>query len=497
MELFAKVLLFLGAVLVAAATLVLLSAHLATRYQMDHSSGTWIAYALEARQGTLYPPLFDGQSFGGTRYMPLSISLAAGAMSVIRDPLVAAKTLSVVTFIALLLVTAMVLRRFGLPRLHVAGLVLLLPVTDIGLQSALGIRYDAIPAALQLTALGLLTFRATPKVTAAAAFCCALALLAKLTAIWAALAIAISLWRRERRTLLRFLVLYAAITAALFAVFSVASDGRLVENLGTLSGAGVDGAAGRLLRAPLRATRDLVHHGQAVWAVSAFALLGLAVAIARRCVTVFHVGAVIAAGIAALSYVDVGVQANHLLDLLVLTIVLSGQALVSLGAGAGGRQWLLPTVATLLSTILVTSWVAGPARDLEETVTVMTRHALPGQWKPKPLSELIGPSTSIFSEDPYLSIAHGKKPVVRDAFILLRLLRDNPSWKARLVNRIERQEFDLVALTSDPHTAPEFYMTSNLGPDVLSAIERAYLFKGVVDNYWVYIPRHPARQGPT
>src|SRR6187399_2526139 len=67
------------AALVAASWLVLVVAHLDDGYGMDHASGTWIALARYANDGTLYPPLYDGESFGGTRFMPVPILLQAGA----------------------------------------------------------------------------------------------------------------------------------------------------------------------------------------------------------------------------------------------------------------------------------------------------------------------------------------------------------------------------------------------------------------------------------
>ena len=62
-----------------AAWLVLGLSHLGDRYKVGHVQGIWMALARYAHDGTLYPPLFDGVRFGGTRYMPLPIVLNAAA----------------------------------------------------------------------------------------------------------------------------------------------------------------------------------------------------------------------------------------------------------------------------------------------------------------------------------------------------------------------------------------------------------------------------------
>lgn len=77
----------------------------------DHVSGTWMALAASANSGTLYPPLYDGHFFGGTRFMPVPILLQAGAARVSGEYLVSAKSLSYLLAAALLVLTFVLLRR--------------------------------------------------------------------------------------------------------------------------------------------------------------------------------------------------------------------------------------------------------------------------------------------------------------------------------------------------------------------------------------------------
>jgi hypothetical protein len=50
---------------------IVISTHLADRYNIDFMAGIWIALAKYVNSGTFYPSLYDGASFGGTRYMPV------------------------------------------------------------------------------------------------------------------------------------------------------------------------------------------------------------------------------------------------------------------------------------------------------------------------------------------------------------------------------------------------------------------------------------------
>ena len=66
-----------GLISVAAAStlgwLYLAASHLHDRYGALHVQGAWMALARYANEGVLYPPLYDGQRYGGTRWMPLPI----------------------------------------------------------------------------------------------------------------------------------------------------------------------------------------------------------------------------------------------------------------------------------------------------------------------------------------------------------------------------------------------------------------------------------------
>ena len=68
----------------AAGVALLALAHVDDRYELDHVAGAWMALAQRFADGTLYPPLYDGEQFGGTRFAPLAISLYGGAARLTR-----------------------------------------------------------------------------------------------------------------------------------------------------------------------------------------------------------------------------------------------------------------------------------------------------------------------------------------------------------------------------------------------------------------------------
>jgi hypothetical protein len=100
------------------------------------------------------------------------------------------------------------------------------------------------------------------------------------------------------------------------------------------------------------------------------------------------------------------------------------------------------------------------------------------------------PGTTILSEDPYVPVSLGQTPVVLDAFMLLRLGREQPGAILDLIGRIEAQEFDLVVLVVplEPLDQP-WWSEVDFGPDVVRAISEAYVFSGRTQGYYVYEPR--------
>src|SRR5262249_22638960 len=148
----------------------------------------------------LYPDLYDGEHYGGTRYMPLPFTLQAGLARLTGNYLVAGKILAYGTTVVVCVLLWIILRRVRCsPGVAIALLSLLL-TSHSGYLACTTIRGDLLPIALQLAALVVGTWALTPRCAAAAAGFCTLAVLAKVTAGWAPLALAWFYYRSNRGT---------------------------------------------------------------------------------------------------------------------------------------------------------------------------------------------------------------------------------------------------------------------------------------------------------
>ena len=121
-----------------------------------------------------------------------------------------------------------------------------------------------------------------------------------------------------------------------------------------------------------------------------------------------------------------------------------------------------------------------------------------------PLADRVDATDAILSEDPYVPLSLGRRPVVLDPFMLLRLDQIDPGAVDVLIARIERRDFDFVVTiepldgsdTSDltaavgdvPTEGDSWWNHYHFGLRVVGAIRRNYLFEGVVDGYYVYRP---------
>ena len=167
----------------AAGVTLLALAHVDDRYELDHVAGAWMALAQRLADGTLYPPLYDGEQFGGTRFAPLAISLHGGAARLTGETIVSGKLVSAVAFAAVLALVWAHLRRAELGRPESIALLASLLVAPVGLLAALGIRGDAPALALGLGAL-----------------LCALRAAGRAASCWPASSPARLRWRRSMRS---------------------------------------------------------------------------------------------------------------------------------------------------------------------------------------------------------------------------------------------------------------------------------------------------------
>ena len=479
-----------SALLAAAALLALV--HLDDRYRMDQVGGTWAALAKYAAEGTLYPPLYDGERFGGTRYMPLQIELHAGLARLTGDELLAGKLLALLIAAALVGVLLYVLvHELAVPVWVSLLLVAALVASPLGVLTVTSIRGDALAVVLQLAALALFA-RERRSYVAVAGLLCAAAVLAKLSALWAPAAIvAYLLLRRDRARLMPFVAAFALPLVVVLGLVEALTRGRFSDNVLGLSAASAYGPGEALRIVPTKLFTLLDIGADSLSLLLPLALVGLALAARGRTLSAYHLAFVAAALIALALLADPGTTYNHLLDLGVLTVVLVGLLCADHTRAGGFAALAVPVVALWAA---AGSYALGMHVEVREAVAVAVGRSS-ASYPREPLAGRIGTGESLLSEDPWIPVSLDRLPTVLDAYALLRIAEEHPEWRAELVSRLERGELDHVVLRYDHvgangriDLAAPWWQDQNFGREIVGAIARSYRFRDAVEGYALYEP---------
>ena len=469
-----------------AAVVVVAAVHVDDRFGVDHASGARIALARYAAEGTLYPPLVDDGHFGGTRFMPLPIVLHAAAASLTGEYLMSGKLVTYAVMLGLLAASGAVLWRARCPAALGAGLLAAVLCTSTGLLAVTGLRGDSLPLLLQVLAL-LAVGRATRAGAVAAGLLAALAVAAKLHALWAPPAAVVWLWRRQPRLAAWFTVAFLAALAVLAVAANLASEGRMATDVLGLALAGVSGPSG-VLSAPYRLLQLLVTRATAAWALFPAVVLAAAWWWRERRLSLWQLALAASLAVTLVVLTDLGTGLNQLIDPALLAVLVVGELAgrlhheddVAPGTAALGGLALSVAVAWVVVTGLVVT-VAPALRDAIQTARD------PSRYDPAPLAGVATADTRLLSEDPYVPVSLGQDPVVLDPFMYLRLAERHPAAARTLVERIRRQEFELVVLL-EPLSQRDWWSRYHFGTDVADAIADAYRFRQRVQGYDVYEP---------
>lgn len=476
---------------VLAGWLTLSALHLTDDYRVEHLQGVWLAVTDAARNGQLYPPIFDGEHFAGTRYMPLPILLNAFASRIAGDPLIGGKAVAIVLMATLLAIVVFVLRRVSCPWPIALGLAAAVVATDTGLQAGTTIGGDLLPAVLQTAALAVTLSGRNRSSMGVAGLLAGLAVASKLTGVWSWLAI--TTWlivKRQHRSAGIFALACAGTAALTLGTVQVLTSGGLFEHLMAFTFAGVHGA-GSLLRGPNQVLYNLLGHAYGTVVLFPLAVVGALLSRGRQ-VSPIHISLGWALLLLMVVYTDVGTGANQLLDVVVLTALAAGHLAGRGAADADARPAPMIVLAVAVSTI----WAAG--LDLVRTVAFDLRKAparqANGALASRPavvIAGLVKAEDTVLAEDPAIYVALHRQPLVMDPFMMLRLERTHPQWIDSLIARIEERQFDLVVLIVplEDHAFDYWWTDFHFGPRVAAALRRAYRADGTIGRYFLYRPR--------
>lgn len=480
--------------MVFASWLVVAAAHVDDAYGVGHVTGTWFALARYVNQGVVYPPLFNGSAFGGTRYMPLQFVMHAGLARVTGEYLASGKLLAYASAIALCALVFLICRRISGSSVLALGLVAALLSTRTAFSGSTTVRGDTLPVALQLGALYAITRRSAVswRPVALAGALCALAFFSKLTAIWAPVALAAWLLVKDRRRSAVFGVWFVGSCAVLFALFESVSDGRLWQNVVGLATAGQpEGPATHVFK---EIVRKFVEDGQtsatAIWLLVPFALLAVGAGIVRRRLSVYQISLIVAVAILLRVLADVGASDNHLIDSEALTAIVTAEAVALCGARRVALAWPVAALAVLWGTLTSYYLYLRPPTAVAAKALLGRDHTYNGG---PALESVIGANDRILSEDPYVPVSHRQDPVVLDPFILVRIARDHPDWRAEFIRQIKLRRFTKVVLYYRIQPGDVWWELESLGTPIATAIARNYRLAYTPadrrsEGYYIYVP---------
>lgn len=481
--------------IVTLASVVLLAVvHVDDRFEVNHVSGTWLTLAGDLRDGVLYRPFFENGYYGLSAYMPLQFVVNAGASFLTGEYLVSAKLVAYVSGLALLVLVFALLRRGGCPTLLALGLVSALVATNTGLVALTGIHGDTLPLLLQLGGLALIVHSTSRRAASLAGILCALAAMAKFTAIWAPVAIALWLVFHGRRRLGLFLASFIGSALVMLALFELASQGRLSENFAEVFVPGGSASEGSLPAGISTFFELVVERAGAIWLLLPFAVLAVLQGFARRSLTLAELSLINATGIVIVVLGNPGSDFNHLIDVGVLAVLVVGD-LSARAASAPGRTSVLLSlvcIAVILGT--TQSYRVSMRSEVAHTVKVLAGRE-PSAYATQPLMDLVRDEDSLLSEDPVLPILRGERPVLLDGLGLRRLGERHPELLDNLEQRLDRRDFDKVVLLK-PLADRDWYEETSMGGRIRDAIARNYKLAARVparrdEYYWVYAPKRP------
>jgi hypothetical protein len=473
---------------IVAGWLLLAALHLSDRYQVGHGQGVWMALARHANTDGLYPPLVGAGAYGGSRYMPLPILLHAGVARITGEYLISGKLVGLATTIGLLVVVFAALRRLGCRWSWAFALSASIVGGFSGLRAGTTIGGEPLPVIFGVAALAVVMGGRSHVRLGAAAGLVALGVAAKLTALWAPAAIAAWLLVEDRRRAVTFVFYTAAATVLLLGAFQLASDGRMLENLSVMWGAGLGGATG-VLKAPVRLLGYLAEGELTTWALLPVLFYATASLRWTSVTALLLLSWLAAACLLIVIYADVGTGPNQLIDLSVLTVLATG-ALV--GAAAGRDDVASRLTAGLVAAILIWSLSSTLVVRMRQPIQDAVSAAKDGR-KPYPrdlLTAQLSPGQSLLSEDPGVLVELGLTPVVFDPFMFRRLAETRPDAVASLVAMVERKEFDLIVLVVKlERTDDVWWQKYHFGPRLMRAVDRAYQLDRRVGTHHLYRPR--------
>jgi hypothetical protein len=478
-----------GVVVLLSLGLVIIG-HLTDRYHLNFATGVYAALAARLDNGLLYPALYDGAHYGGTRYMPLFFGLHAGLAHFTGEYILSGKLIALALSVVLCIQLYRIVRGFGCGRGVSLALASLGLVTQSGYLVATSIRADLLAVVLQLGAIQVARGGGSAPRAVGVGVLCTLALLAKFTAAWAPAAILIVYLVKHRRASMVFLASWLGTLAVALLCLHWGTSGRMLDSFraGAVQNVGVVS----VLKSPIAFLARLGRGGAAEAFLIPLAILECVLAIRQRRFTIYHGALLLSLPILLVIFTDLGADFNHLLDLVVLAVPLAGSLWASLPSTDRAHVAVRAGLAVAVCWVLFMCWTATLGNPLRDVVSAWIR---PGKtsFPAKPLAGLVSENTSLLCEDPWIPVSRNLAPTIIDPYAVACMTRTHPQLYAELVKRVEAGAFDQVVLRLhggefDPSEEGE-WEERTLGLPVINAVRTYYQIQKQAEGYVVYTPR--------
>ncbi len=468
---------------------VVVIGHINDRYHLNFATGVYAALAARLNGGVLYPPLFDGLHYGGTRYMPLSFSLHAALAHFTGEYIVSGKLIALALSVVLCFQLYYIVRGFGCGRGVSLALASLGILTQSGYLVATSIRADLLAVVLQLAALQVARGGNSSSRAVGAGLLCTLALLAKFTAAWAPAAILIAYFVKQRRLSFVFLASWLGTVAVAAICLHWGTSGRMLDSFraGAVQNVGVVSA----LKSPIAFLARLGRGGAAEAFLIPLAILECVLAARQRRFTIYHGGLLLSLPILLVIFTDLGADFNHLLDLVVLAVPLAGALWASLPTTDRAHVAVRAGLAVAVCWVLFMCWTATLGNPLRDVVTTWIKHGRTS-FPAKPLAGVVSDDAALLCEDPWIAVSRNQAPTIIDPYAVACMTRTHPQQYAELVKRVEAAAFDQVVLRIhggdfDPSEEGE-WEERTLGLPVINAVRAHYRVLKQAEGYLVYTP---------
>jgi hypothetical protein len=466
----------------------------------DTTSGVWTALADDVAHGDLYRPVQSSLGYGGTRYMPLFFSLHGGLMALGMSPVAAGLALTLASIVLLAAVAYRLMRLFG-ANATLARICVCLPFASIAFQLlTISIKGDLLAVAFSVGGLGCAVVwheRNSRHGGWLTAVFFAVALLTKFTAVFALTAVLIGCWRAHNTR--RGLALTAGVAGLVLTGFALThglSAGRIVESFAACATGG--GNAGHAWKFPFWFVSVAVQ--DPFFCALFVAGAGLAMRRYQRAgwdllviyFTVTLLGTI-------LLFASPGIDSNHLIELLIASVVMISLELTQGGLGRG-VMWS----AGLFAGVVLATWMPG---------TPSVRHFF--QTRGQPTSDGVREigrrlpakgTTRLLAENPLVPITLGLRPEVMDCFSLRLSATQSPQVRTRFLNDLEARNYTAIVLVDwsgapldalpaeiDRHSSlgvRQFYGDVHFPPGFLEALWRNYRLSFVVPPFVVFEPKN-------